>query len=122
VGVDAWNTIAHLQDCEGRPEARPFTRGELQQFLDYADDQVERAVRAKHKGVLAAYRDTTLFKVIYAWGLFSGFRRCAGGLSFRVCAAQRLLAERLPVATGVVQAAWPQVPGRRVAGSCAAWR
>jgi site-specific recombinase XerD len=64
-----WNTIAHLNDYEGTPEARPFTREELQRFLDYADDQVERAVRAKRKGALAAYRDATLFKVIYAWGL-----------------------------------------------------
>ena len=31
-----------------------------------------RAVRAKRKGALAAYRDATLFKVVYAWGLFSG--------------------------------------------------
>ena len=45
---------------------------ELQRFLDYADEQVERAVRAKRKGALAAYRDATLFKVVYAWGLFSG--------------------------------------------------
>ena len=57
-----WNTIAHLNDYEGNPEARPFTREELQRFLDYADDQVERAVRAKRKGALAAYRDATLFK------------------------------------------------------------
>jgi integrase/recombinase XerC len=64
-----WNTVAHLQGYEGRPEARPFTREELQQFLDYADDQVGAAVRAKRKGALAAYRDATLFKVIYAWGL-----------------------------------------------------
>ena len=64
-----WNTIAHLNGYEGRPEARPFTREELQLFLDYADDQVGRAVRAKRKGALAAYRDATLFKVIYAWGL-----------------------------------------------------
>jgi integrase/recombinase XerC len=64
-----WNTIAHLNSYEGRPEARPFTREELQRFLDYADDQVERAVRAKRKGALAAYRDATLFKVIYGWGL-----------------------------------------------------
>jgi site-specific recombinase XerD len=64
-----WNTIAHLNDYEGTPEARPFTRAELQRFLDYADDQVERAVRAKRKGALAAYRDATVFKVIYAWGL-----------------------------------------------------
>ena len=64
-----WNTIAHLNDYEGSPEARPFTREELQRFLDYADEQVERAVRAKRKGALAAYRDATLFKVIYGWGL-----------------------------------------------------
>jgi len=64
-----WNTIAHLNDYEGNPEARPLTREELQRFLDYADEQVERAVRAKRKGALAAYRDATLFKVIYGWGL-----------------------------------------------------
>ena len=55
-----WNTIAHLNDYEGNPEARPFTRAELQRFLDYADEQVERAVRAKRKGALAAYRDADL--------------------------------------------------------------
>ena len=64
-----WNTIAHLYGYEGNPEARPFTREELQRFLDYADDQVDRAVHAKRKGALAAYRDATLFKVIYGWGL-----------------------------------------------------
>src|SRR6266540_6256537 len=67
--VHEWNTIAHLNDYEGDPEARPFTRQELQRFLDYADDQVERAARAKRKGALAAYRDATLFKVMYGWGL-----------------------------------------------------
>lgn len=64
-----WNTIAHLNDYEGRPEARPFSREELQRFFDYADEQVERAVAAGRKGALAAYRDATLFKVIYGWGL-----------------------------------------------------
>ncbi|MDA8285851.1 MAG: tyrosine-type recombinase/integrase [Actinomycetota bacterium] len=64
-----WNTIAHLADYEGNPEARPFTREELQAFLDYADAQVERALSSGHKGVLAAYRDATLFKVLYGWGL-----------------------------------------------------
>jgi hypothetical protein len=64
-----WNTIAHLNDYEGSPEARPFTREELQRFLDYADEQVERAVRSRRKGALAAYRDATIFKVIYGWGL-----------------------------------------------------
>ena len=64
-----WNTIGHLNDYEGSPEARPLSREELQRFLDYADDQVERAVRSRRKGALAAYRDATLFKVIYGWGL-----------------------------------------------------
>ncbi len=64
-----WNTIAHLNDYEGNPEARPFSRAELQRFLDYADDQVDRAVKARRKGALAAYRDATMFKVIYGWGL-----------------------------------------------------
>ena len=64
-----WNTIAHLNDYEGSPEARPLTREELQRFLDYADEQVERAAGTRRKGALAAYRDATLFKVIYGWGL-----------------------------------------------------
>jgi site-specific recombinase XerD len=67
--VHEWNTIAHLNGYEGDPEARPFTREELQRFLDYADEQVERAVKAKRKGALAAYRDATVYKVIYGWGL-----------------------------------------------------
>jgi site-specific recombinase XerD len=67
--VHEWNSIVHLQSYEGNPEARPFTREELQRFIDYADDQVDRAVRAKRKGALAAYRDATLFKVMYGWGL-----------------------------------------------------
>jgi integrase/recombinase XerC len=45
-----WNTIVHLNDYEGNPEARPFTRQELQRFLDYADEQVERAVKFGRKG------------------------------------------------------------------------
>lgn len=67
--VHEWNSIAHLQGYEGEPEARAFTREELQRFLDYADDQVDRAIHTKRKGALAAYRDATLFKVMYGWGL-----------------------------------------------------
>ena len=82
-----WNTIAHLNDYEGSPEARPFTREELQRFLDYADDQVDRALRARRKGALAAYRDATLFKVIY------GGKGCAAprrrGWMWRTGAATR---------------------------------
>jgi integrase/recombinase XerC len=64
-----WNTIAHLNEYEGSPEARPLSREELQRFFDYADEQVDRAARANRKGALTAYRDATLFKVIYGWGL-----------------------------------------------------
>lgn len=64
-----WNTVAHLNQYEGRPESRAFTRAELQSFLDYADEQVDRAVKAGRKGALAAYRDATVFKVVYGWGL-----------------------------------------------------
>jgi integrase len=70
-----WNTIAHLNDYEGDPEARPFTRDEMQRFLDYADEQVDRAVRGRRKGALAAYRDATLFKVMYGWGCAARRRR-----------------------------------------------
>ena len=64
-----WNTITHLDGYEGSPEARPFSREELQAFFDHADEQVDRAVCSGHKGTLTAYRDATLFKVIYGWGL-----------------------------------------------------
>lgn len=64
-----WNTVAHLTEYEGRGERRPFTREELQRFFDFCDDRVEQAVRAGRKGALAAYRDATVFKVLYGWGL-----------------------------------------------------
>jgi Insertion element 4 transposase N-terminal/Transposase DDE domain len=64
----------HHQPIPSRQPGQPLnfaalTREELQRFLDYADEQVDRAARAKRKGALAAYRDATLFKVIYGWGL-----------------------------------------------------
>jgi integrase/recombinase XerC len=64
-----WNTASHRSDYEGRPARRPFTRAELQALLDYADAQVEVAQARKRKGALAAYRDATALKVVYAWGL-----------------------------------------------------
>ncbi len=83
------NTIVHLNDYEGSPEARPLSREEVQRFLDYADEQVGRAVKARRKGVLAAYRDATMFKVIYGWGLFSGVRLVRWKLGFsRLCSSK----------------------------------
>lgn len=104
-----WNTVRHTSDHEGRPQVRPFTRVELQKFFDFADEQVARADRLGRKGSLAAFRDATLFKVIYAYGLrrneaamldVSDFTRnpkapesagsaCATSATARRCAAAR---------------------------------
>ena len=64
-----WNTVIHRGDYEGRPGNRPMTRDELQAFFDYCDQRVGRVAAAGRKGWLTAFRDATLFKTIYAWGL-----------------------------------------------------
>ena len=64
-----WNTADHVADYEGDPARRPFSREELQAFFDYADDRVAAARAHGRKGGLAAWRDTAMFKVTYAWGL-----------------------------------------------------
>lgn len=64
-----WNTVAHLADYEGRPGNRPLTCEELQAFFDHADAEVA-AIRGRgRKGWLPAFRDATLFKVLFGWGL-----------------------------------------------------
>lgn len=64
-----WNTAVHVEEDESRPSRRPLSRNEIQLFLDHADEQVDRAARSGRKGALAAYRDATVFKVLYGWGL-----------------------------------------------------
>jgi len=64
-----WNTAVHVADYEGRAERRPLTRVELQAFFDAADDRAEAAASSGRKGWLAAFRDATLFKAVYGWGL-----------------------------------------------------
>jgi integrase/recombinase XerC len=63
------NSPVHAAEYEGRPERRPLTRAELQALFDTADDHVERAAGSRRKGWLGAFRDATLFKVVYGWGL-----------------------------------------------------
>lgn len=63
------NRREHLVDYEGQAERRPMTREECQLFFDHIDKRVERAIRRGRKGALTAYRDATLFKTIYGWGL-----------------------------------------------------
>jgi integrase/recombinase XerC len=48
---------------------RPLTRGEVQALFDHADGKVARARQLGNKGWVAAFRDATLFKTIYAFGL-----------------------------------------------------
>ena len=67
--VHEWNTAVHVQDNESRPEKRAFTIDELQEFFDYADEQVTRARDSGRKGWLPAFRDAVLFKVAYSYGL-----------------------------------------------------
>jgi len=63
------NSAAHVSEHEGRAERRPLTRAELQAFFDAADDHVEKAAGSRRKGWLSSFRDATLFKVVYGWGL-----------------------------------------------------
>lgn len=64
-----WNTASHRSELEARPDSRPFTRDELQAFLDHADERAALARGRGRKGWLTAFRDAALFKTIYAWGL-----------------------------------------------------
>ncbi len=64
-----YNTVAHLNDYEGRPGRRPFTYGELQHLFDFLDARVERIRRSGRKGAWAALRDAQMVKTCYAYGL-----------------------------------------------------
>jgi integrase/recombinase XerC len=63
------NTAVHVSEYEGNPRRRPLSRDELQAFFDAADERVGMILAAGRKGALSAFRDATLFKVTYAWGL-----------------------------------------------------
>jgi site-specific recombinase XerD len=65
----SWNTAVHAQDAEGRAGLRAFTVEELQRFFDSADEMVVLARRRGRKGWVSGFRDATVFKVAYAWGL-----------------------------------------------------
>ena len=64
-----WNTATHVQDNEQSPAKRAFTKHELQDFFDHADDRVALVAASARKGWLPAYRDATMFKVAYSYGL-----------------------------------------------------
>ncbi|WP_129306169.1 tyrosine-type recombinase/integrase [Streptomyces sp. L2] len=64
-----WNAIVHTSDYEGRPGRRPLTYDEVQALFDAADGRAEEIRARGKKGALAAMRDSTALKVIYAYGL-----------------------------------------------------
>lgn len=64
-----YNTVAHLNEYEGRPGRRPFTYDELQHLFDFLDARVERIGRSGRKGAWAALRDAQMVKTCYAYGL-----------------------------------------------------
>jgi hypothetical protein len=74
--IDERNSIAHLADDEGAPGRRPMTREELTLFFDHCDARVHSRQALRRKGSLTAFRDATLFKVIYAWGCAAKRQRC----------------------------------------------
>lgn len=63
------NAIQHVVESEADPRVRPFTRQELQQLFDFADDRVAHLSSSRRKGWLAAFRDATILKFVYAYGL-----------------------------------------------------
>ena len=67
--VHEWNAAEHVQDAEGDPAKRAFTREELQAFFDHLDGRVAQIRSAGRKGWLPAFRDAALFKVAYGYGL-----------------------------------------------------
>lgn len=67
--VHEWNTAAHVQENEGDPRKRAFTRRELQDFFAFCDDEVARIRAQGRKGWLPAFRDATPLKTAYAFGL-----------------------------------------------------
>jgi site-specific recombinase XerD len=64
-----WNTATHAQEAEGRPRLRAFTVEEIQALFDCADEMVVTTRTRGRKGWLSGFRDATLLKVAYAWGL-----------------------------------------------------
>src|SRR5450755_2075339 len=105
------NTAVHVAEYEGRPERRPLSRGELQALFDAADERVGAAARSRRKGWLTAFRDATLFKVVYGRGL----RRAAAAMLWAAGALEQYLAEVRPrYGAAGVAALWLTERGERI--------
>ena len=67
--VFEWNSPRHTTDDAMPPRRRAFARAELQTFFDAADDLIDTEFAKRSKRWLPALRDSTAFKVAYAYGL-----------------------------------------------------
>lgn len=67
--VFEWNAPRHSTDDAVPPGRRSLTKRELQAFFDAADDFVDEEFAKGSKRWLPALRDSTAFKVAYAYGL-----------------------------------------------------
>lgn len=65
----SWNTAVHRSESEARAQRRSLTRIELQSLFDAADDLVDQIRARGRKGWVAAFRDATMIKTAYAFGL-----------------------------------------------------
>ena len=63
------NLAVHTVDQEARPQRRPLSKAECQALFDAADERAEVVRRRGAKGWAPAFRDATMLKVAYAWGL-----------------------------------------------------
>jgi hypothetical protein len=65
----AANLATHKIDNEARPQRRPLTRDECQLLFDAADERADAVRHKSAKGWAPAFRDATMLKAAYAWGL-----------------------------------------------------
>ncbi len=63
------NLPVHSFDDEGSPSRRPLTKVECQALFDAADERAAAVSHKSVKGFVPAFRDATMLKVAYAWGL-----------------------------------------------------
>ncbi|HEX4218436.1 MAG TPA: site-specific integrase [Acidimicrobiales bacterium] len=65
----AENLAVHATEYEGHPARRSLSRVECQALFDAADDRVDTIRANDRKGWVPAFRDATMLKVAYGWGL-----------------------------------------------------
>jgi site-specific recombinase XerD len=66
--INELNAAQHVADVESEPGKRAFTRRELQDLFNYADEQVALKRTQGKKGWLSAFRDATILKTAYSYG------------------------------------------------------